>query len=120
MESNKTSRTTEISNPALGFQQLKGFFILDFLPIMTRFQMATVLNLYTLVEFKDGGGIEYRTVMFWHAVLNDGYLKIIVYDIRNKILITKLHNIESEESETTDWFLIEDEVLKDELLEFEF
>jgi len=80
--------------------------------------MATVLDTYTLVEFKDGGGIEYTTVMFWHAVLNDGYLKIIVYDINNKILITKLHNIESEESETTNWFLIDDSVFEDEILEF--
>ena len=74
--------------------------------------MATVLDTYTLVEFKDGGGIDYRTVMFWHAVLKDEYLKIIVYDINNKILITKMHNIETEDSENTDWFLIDDYVLE--------
>ena len=78
--------------------------------------MATILGTYTLVEFKDGGGIEYRTVMFWHASLKDGYLKIIVYDINNKVLITKLHNIETEDSESTDWFLIEDRVLEDMII----
>ena len=81
--------------------------------------MATVLDTYNLVEFKDGGGIEYRTVMFWHASLKDGYLKIIVYDINNKILITKLHNTEASDHASTDWFLIEDRVFKDEILEFE-
>ena len=75
--------------------------------------MATVLDTYTLVEFKDGGGIEYRTVSFWHASLKDQYLKIIVYDINNKILITKLHNIKAEDSESTDWFLIEDGVIEE-------
>ena len=104
--------TSRDVNNVLGFQRLKGFFILDFLPIMTRYQMATVLDTYSLVEFKDGGDIEYRKVMFWHALLKDGYLKIIVYDINNKILITKLHNIKAEESEYTDWFLIEDRVLE--------
>ncbi len=110
-DSQTQTQTAEVSN-ALGFQRLKGFFILDFLPIMTRYQMATVLDLYTLVEFKGGGGIEYRTVMFWHAVLKDEYLKIIVYDISNKILITKMHNIETEDSDFSDWFLIEDGLLE--------
>ena len=108
-------QTAEVSN-ALGFQRLKGFFILDFMPIMTRHQMATVLETYTLVEFKNGGGIEYRTVMFWHALLKNEYLKIILYEINNKVVITKLHNIETEDTDYTDWFLIDTDIFKNEML----
>lgn len=112
MKSIQTSITTDICDPTLGFQRLKGFFILDFLPVMTRFQIVEVLNTYTLVEFKDNFGIDYRTVMFWHAMLKDEFLQIICYDINNKILITKLHNIESSDKAGTDWFLIDDYVLE--------
>jgi len=105
-----------VLNNALGFQRLKGFFILDFLPFMTRFKMATVLDTYVLLEFKEDFKIDYRTVMFWHASLKNEFLKIIVYDIYNKVLITKLHNIETEDQDFTDWFLIDTDIFKNEML----
>jgi hypothetical protein len=105
-----------VTSNALGFQRLKGFFILDFLPIMTKFQIATVLNTYVLLEFKEDFEIEYRTVMFWHASLKDEYLKILLYDFNNKIVISKLHNIETEDTDYTDWFLIDTDIFKNEML----
>ena len=84
----QVSQTTDIYDPALGFQRLKGFFILDYDCILTRHQVVDVLGQHLLVDFEDDGLINYRTVSFWHAFLKDKYLNIIAYDIRNKTIIT--------------------------------
>jgi len=69
------------------FQHHKGFFIIDADCIMTENQVVNVRGAYQLVDFLDGGDIQYRQVEFWHAVLKNGLLKIVVYDIGNKSLI---------------------------------
>ncbi len=74
---------------------------------------------YQLVDFKDGGEIQYRDVVFWHSNLEDNYLKIIVYDISNKVVIKRLNDL-TKPKYHNDWFLIENEVIDDELLAFDF
>lgn len=99
-----------------GFLRLKGFFILDYDCIMTNdYQIVNVLNHYLLVDFKNGGKIEYRTVMFWNALVKDGYLKIVVYDIKNHIIISRMHNIEKINS-YCNWILIDENIFENELL----
>ena len=98
------------------FQKIKGFFIIDYDCVMTECQVVNVLETYTLVEFTDNYGIEQRDVMFWHALITDGYLKIIVYDINNHIIITRLYDISSSDC---NWFIIDDNAFKKELLETE-
>lgn len=124
MKSNQTSITTEISDPALGFQRLKGFYILDYDCVMTRHQVVDVLGHYLLVDFEDGGLIKYRTVSFWFGSLKDEYLKIIVYDIQNKIIISRLHNIEDPDAHCN-WVLMDTDFLESDnkntdLLDFDF
>lgn len=124
MKSNKTSKTTDINDPALGFQRLKGFYILDYDCVLTRHQVVDVLGQYLLVDFEDDGLIKYRTVSFWHASLKDEYLKIVVYDISNKVIISRLHNI-SDTDAHCNWVLMDTDILEsenknDDLLEFDF
>ncbi|AHW61439.1 hypothetical protein SAMN05444285_106108 [Draconibacterium orientale] len=103
-----------------GFLRLKGFFILDYDCIMTNdSQIVNVLSHYLLVEFEDGGKIKYRTVMFWHALVKDGYLKIIVYDINKQVIITRLHNIDKTNS-ICNWVLLDKNIFKDDRLESDF
>lgn len=103
-----------------GFLRLKGFFILDYDCIMTNdSQIVNVLGHYLLVEFESGGKIKYRTVMFWHALVKDGYLKIIVYDINNQVIITRLHNIDKTNS-ICNWVLLDKNIFKDDRLESDF
>ncbi len=96
------------------FQHHKGFFIIDVDCIMTENQVVNVRGIYMLVEFLEGGDIRYRDVEFWHAVLKNGLLKIIVYDIGNKALITRIHDM-NKGSYSCDWFLISEDVFNNEI-----
>jgi hypothetical protein len=118
MKSNTSSITTDICDPALGFQRLKGFYIMDYDCIMTRHQVVDILGQYLLVNFEDGGLIRYCTVSFWFASIKDEFLKIIVYDIKNKIIISRLHNIEDADA-NCDWLLIDEHTFQEDILEFE-
>jgi len=101
------------------FEHHKGFFILNYDPIMTENHIVNVLEQYQLIEFKSGGKIDLRDVVFWHAAFKNGMLKIIVYDIKNKVLIQKIHDINNPD-DATDWFLISEDYFGGELLEFQF
>ena len=96
------------------FQHHKGFFIIDADCIMTDNQVVTVRDVYELVDFLDDGGIQYRQVEFWHAVLKNGLLKIIVYDIGNKNILTRIHRM-NKPSYSCDWFLISEAVFENEI-----
>lgn len=106
----------QMQEPTLRFQKLRGTYILDYECIVTKFQLVDVLKEYSLVEFMDDFGIRDRTVMFWHASIVDGELKIIVYDIVNKDIVIKTQEIS--EDVLCDWFLYDKEVLNDELQGF--
>lgn len=101
------------------FQHRKGYFIIEADPIMTENFIVNVLEQYQLVEFRSGGEIKLRDVMFWHAALKQGMLKILVYDVHNKIVIQKMHDIERPNN-YSDWFLISEDYFGDDMLEFQF
>ena len=95
-----------------GFQHRKGYFIIDSDNIMTEKQVVTVTQEYQFIEFGDGGHIRVRDVMFWHAVVKDNVVKIILWDIKNKMIVSKILFLDKKDI-TYDWFLISDEVLSD-------
>ncbi len=101
------------------FQHHKGFFVLDFDCILTKNQIVNVQEEYQLVDFTKGEGIQSRVVIFWHALTKGNYLKIIVYDIANKVVIQRLHDLTNPEFQC-DWFLINNDVFEEDILEFEF
>ena len=124
MKSNQVSQTTDINNPALGFHRLKGLYILDYDCILTRHQVVDVLGQYLLVDFEEAGLITYRTISFWFGSIKDEYLKIICYDISNKVIISRLHNIKDPDAHCN-WVLMDTDFLEsdnrnDDLLEFDF
>jgi hypothetical protein len=97
------------------FQHHKGFFIIDADCIMTDNQVVTIREIYQLVDFLNGGDIQYRDVEFWHALLKNDWLKIIVYDIGNKAIITRIHEM-NKSNYSCDWFLISEDVFEDEIM----
>lgn len=101
------------------FQHYNGFFVLDFECIMTKNQIVNVKEEYQLVDFTNGEGIQLREVVFWHALIKDSFLKIIVYDPNDKVLIHRLHDL-TKPKYHCDWFLIEEDVFEDDILEFGF
>lgn len=101
------------------FQHHKGFFVLDFECIITKNQIVNVQGEYQLVDFTNGEGIQLREVIFWHALLKESHLKIIVYDPNNKVVIQRTHDLTTTEFQC-DWFLIEEDVFEDDILEFGF
>ena len=101
------------------FKARKGCFIIDFDPIMTENQIVAIEQEYQLVEFKSGGEIKVRDVVFWLGSLKRGMLKILCYDINNKIVIQKIHDV-GKLNNYSDWFLISEDYFGAELLEFEF
>ena len=113
-----SQRYTNVQNTDK-FQHHKGFFVLDFDCIMTKNQIVTVQEKYQLVDFTEGEGIQLREVIFWHALMKGNYLKIIVYDPDNKIVIQRLHDLTKQEFQCN-WFLIEEDVFEDDILEFGF
>jgi len=75
---------------------------------------------YMLIEFTDNkGGIRERPVVFWHAMIKDNFLKITVYDNVNKVVVQRMHDLTKPRFEN-DWFLIEEQILEDEILDFNF
>ena len=118
-----TKSNTQRLNPNVldtdKFQCHKGFFVIDDICIMTKNQIVTIMNNYQLVEFLDAGGIRLREVVFWYSVITGTYLKIIVYDVNNKVLVQKLHDLTKPKYDN-DWFLIEEGIFDDDLLEFDF
>jgi hypothetical protein len=96
------------------FQKHKGFFIIDARCIMTEGQIVNVRSIYMLVEFLDGGDIQYRDVEFWHAVMKGDWLKIIVYDIENEAIVTRIHDM-TKDSYSCKWFLISEDVFENEI-----
>ncbi len=100
------------------FEARKGFFIIEADPVMTENQIVNIEQVYQLVEFKTGGDIQLRDVVFWHANMKIGMLKLIVYDISNKVVISKMYDTRRPYN-YSDWFLIEPEVFDGELLEFQ-
>ena len=96
------------------FQHHKGFFIIDADCIMTDNQVVNIRSTYMLVEFLNGGDIRYRDVEFWHAVMKDGWLKIIVYDIENEAIVTRIHDMNGLRH-SCDWFLISEDVFENEI-----
>lgn len=105
-----------LNDPKLGFTKLKGSYVLDYECIMTKFQLVGVLKEYILVEFLEDYEIRHRTVMFWHASVNHGKLKIIVYDINNDDIILKTYDINKDSNSY--WFLYDEQILNDELTDF--
>ncbi|MFO7853466.1 MAG: hypothetical protein R6X28_13560 [Bacteroidales bacterium] len=101
------------------FQHHNGFFIIDIDCIITKNQIINVQEHYQLVDYTSGGGVELREVVFWHALLKGNYLKIIVYDIQNKIVIQRYHDL-TKPKYTCDWFLLEEDFFEDDILEFGF
>ena len=103
------------------FEHHKGFFVIDDDCIMTKNQIVTIMNTYQLVEFLDNveAGIRQREVVFWYAVITGTYLKIIVYDLNNKVLVQKLHDLTKYKYDN-DWFLMEEDIFDDDLLEFDY
>lgn len=102
------------------FQHGKGYFYIDEDCIMTKSQIVTIMDNYVLLEFTDNqGGIRERPVVFWHAMIKDNFLKIIVYDNVNKVVVQRMHDLTKPRYEN-DWFLIEEQVIADDLLEFDF
>lgn len=96
------------------FQKHKGFFIINTDCIMTDNQVVTVRELYDLVTFLDGGGIEFVKIEFWHALIKDGWLKIIGYDIGNKVIVSRIHDMKAVNA-SCDWFLISEDVFENEI-----
>lgn len=97
------------------FQHHKGFFIIDADCIITRNQVVDIRGEFQLVDFRSGGEIQYRKVEFWHAVMKDGWLKIIAYDIGNKTILTRIHPMNKVYA-TCDWFLISEDFIEEEPL----
>ena len=84
---------------------------------MTKNQIVHLQDQYQLVDFIEGGNIQFREVVFWHALIKDNYLKIVVYDIINKTVIQRLHDLTKPQYHC-DWFLIEDGFFEEDLLDF--
>jgi len=100
------------------FEKRKGYFILNFDMIITENYIVNVEQQYQLIAFKAHGEIELRNVSFWHAAIKNNYLKIIVYDLNNKVVLQRQHDL-NKPRYNNDWFIIDPEVFEDDLLEFE-
>jgi hypothetical protein len=103
------------------FESGKGYFFIDDDSIMTKSQIVYVMDYYQLIEFLDGGDIQIREVVFWHANINGMNLNIVVYDNHNKVLIKKTHDLNRPRYDN-DWFLLEEAEFENDmdLLEFDF
>ena len=101
------------------FLHLKGFFYIDSECIMTENKIINVLEQYDLIEFRDGGGIVMRDVRFWHALMKNNVLKIVVNDTDSNKVLHRTH-CTNDESVPCDWLLVEKNYFNDDLLEFDF
>lgn len=101
------------------FEHRKGYFIIEADPIMTdENQIVNIEQEYLLIEFRSGGRIDYRDVVFWHANMKQGMLKIVLYDLGNKVVITKMYNTKRP-YEYSGWFLISPDYFDGELVVFQ-
>ena len=96
----------------------RGFYIITDDCVITKNQIVTVMEQYQLVDFRKYGDIELREVVFWYCAIKGKYLKIICYDLDNKVVIQRLHDLTNPKYEN-DWFIIEPEIFEDDILEFE-
>lgn len=85
-------------------------------PIMT--ENLNGMEQYLLVEFGSGGRIDYRDVVFWSATMKNGILKIILYDLGNKVVITKMYDTERPDKYSS-WFLISQDYFDGEVVKFQ-
>jgi len=101
------------------FLHLDGFFVIDSECIFCENKAVFVKDIYDLIEFRDGGGIDMRSVRFWTAILKDDVLKIVVRDTDSNQILHRTHPF-NDESVPCDWLLVEKNYFHDDLLEFEF
>ena len=117
----RTASHTPRENPNVQnaniIERHRGFYIITDDCVITKNQIVTVMEQYQLVAFKEHGEIELRNIVFWHAAIDGKFLKLICYDLDNKVVIQKLHDLTRSKYEN-DWFLIEPDVfeLRKELL----
>ena len=101
------------------FLHLDGFFVIDSECIFCENKAVFVHDIYDLIEFRDGGGIDMRTVKFWTAILKDDVLKIVVRDTDSNQILHRTHPFNNE-SVPCNWLLVEKNYFNADLLEFEF
>lgn len=101
------------------FLHLDGFFVIDSECIFCESKAVFIQDIYSLIEFRDGGGIDISNVKFWTAILKDNILKIIVFDTDSNRVLHRTHPFD-DESIPCDWLLVEKNYFNDDLLEFEF
>ncbi len=100
------------------FLHLDGFFVIDSECIFCENKAVFVQDIYDLIEFRDGGGIDIRDVRFWTAMLKDDVLKIVVRDTESNQVLHRTRPFNDEAP--CDWLLVEKNYFNADLLEFEF
>ncbi len=116
-DSHTPRENTDVQNVNI-MERHRGFYIITNDCVITKNQIVTVMEQYQLVDFRKYGEIELRNIVFWHAAIDGKFLKLICYDLDNKVVIQKLHDLTRSKYEN-DWFLIEPEVFEDDILEFQ-
>ena len=99
------------------FHQLEGAFYINSECVFIENKLVDVLEIYDLLDFLDGGGLELHNVKFWSAMLKGNTLKIIVFDINSGKVLHRTHCL-NDNTIPCDWLLIAKDYFKTDLLEF--
>ena len=112
------------TNASKAFHRFQGGVVVSIPCNLCDNQTLFINDIYTLLDFKDNGGVVEHAVKFFDA-FHEGYIvTVVVLDLKTGELLKRKHRINNEHF-PCDWLLMDTEYLdpkdrRDDLLAFDF
>jgi hypothetical protein len=93
------------------FHHFAGGFLLPIPCIICDNNIVYVGDLYDLLDFLDNGGLNFRTVRFFHAYMKGNIVTIVVLDLKSGELLKRSHRLNND-TLPCDWVLVEENLFQ--------